>query len=417
MRLTKGKLLNEIRNYHYSNNGDVDLDVTNIKPEYSDNLFRMKGRDTGHFGSGVYFSTYDNSGREEINVANDKFSGSEGLRRVSSNLVTIDLDEVPNMFRVRTDSLAETLYETLSEINNFFYRNALGEEYNFRNSDLINTYRLVRTNFRKMGVSFMSLKEFMVIVSETANDFRLGSENAKRIGSLSTRIMTELGYSGVDVSGLFKWDNTRHGSVVYDLGGIKKLIKKPTQNNPNVDVKNTDIFGGNLKHLKVLMRHDGATKEDYRIAINQTSIKDLVSLYADIPKEYRKYAKRVINDFLSDADEYESNEYYKVITKINDDEDLLMDFISNPNIQPSLDDPRQFNRLIKGPYSQVSRSEYLKKIFFSDTISFSDLFKLDLKQLSNLGLIEDVDVDNFIEYSVDEKKRLLNKIKNNLKNI
>ena len=42
-------------NYHA---GDLGNDLGNLEKHGSDNIFRMEGRGTGHFGSGIYFSTY-----------------------------------------------------------------------------------------------------------------------------------------------------------------------------------------------------------------------------------------------------------------------------------------------------------------------------------------------------------------------
>ena len=40
-------------NFHFGQNHDM-------RPYVSDNKFHMGGRETGHFGSGTYFSTYRN---------------------------------------------------------------------------------------------------------------------------------------------------------------------------------------------------------------------------------------------------------------------------------------------------------------------------------------------------------------------
>ena len=38
-------------NFHFGSNHDM-------RPHVSDNKYQMGGRETGHFGSGTYFSTY-----------------------------------------------------------------------------------------------------------------------------------------------------------------------------------------------------------------------------------------------------------------------------------------------------------------------------------------------------------------------
>ena len=44
----------------------------NMEPYHSDSKFRMAGRETGHFGSGTYFSTYKD--KESLNARKDLIS-------------------------------------------------------------------------------------------------------------------------------------------------------------------------------------------------------------------------------------------------------------------------------------------------------------------------------------------------------
>jgi len=73
------------------------IDVDNVKPYYSDSIIFMSGRDTGHFGSGMYFSTYsckDWEYSERVQKYKDDYKPEqksltlvdEGLYRVSTDL-------------------------------------------------------------------------------------------------------------------------------------------------------------------------------------------------------------------------------------------------------------------------------------------------------------------------------------------
>ena len=52
-------------NYHFSHGQEH-----NGKPYGSENKFQMVGRDTGHFGSGTYFSTYKFDDNAEVKQYN-----------------------------------------------------------------------------------------------------------------------------------------------------------------------------------------------------------------------------------------------------------------------------------------------------------------------------------------------------------
>lgn len=103
--------INEIEyNYHV---GDIK-DVNDVRPHYSDNKNIMRGRDTGHFGSGMYFSTYD--GKYNNDSINPR------LIQIDKNVYRVDFDLYKNLYRVRDDRHGDMLFNTLRNLNNLYYK-------------------------------------------------------------------------------------------------------------------------------------------------------------------------------------------------------------------------------------------------------------------------------------------------------
>ena len=73
--------------YHY---GDIE-NVDDIKPYRSDSLVMMRGRQTGHFGSGMYFSTYNYCNAMNNKKYMDKKQKS-ALTKVNDNVYRVDMD-------------------------------------------------------------------------------------------------------------------------------------------------------------------------------------------------------------------------------------------------------------------------------------------------------------------------------------
>ena len=60
----------------------------------------MSGRGTGHFGSGMYFSTYREEGKEYDQKYRYSYKSSPELIQVDDSVYRVDLDIYKNLFKV-----------------------------------------------------------------------------------------------------------------------------------------------------------------------------------------------------------------------------------------------------------------------------------------------------------------------------
>ena len=186
--------------------------VDNLRPYVSDNKYHMGGRETGHFGSGTYFSTYKNSS------GLDKYRSEGGDRRfvsVGDGVYRVDLDIYKNLYKVRSKRQGDVLYTLLKNVNRLGNRIAYLGEFrrglaSYDNADL---YQVIRANAKGLGLKCPSYYELTRMAQ------RLGMDQ-NDVRSLSTVFMEFNGYNGVDVSGVEYYDNTKHGSVIYDMSKI-----------------------------------------------------------------------------------------------------------------------------------------------------------------------------------------------------
>ena len=188
-------LLEQNYNYHIGN----IMDINNISPYYSDNKNVMQGRDTGHFGSGMYFSTY--------NGKYNNSSNKQNLIQIDKNVYRVDFDIYQNLYRVTSERHGDMLYNTLRNLNSFYYK-IINNNYDCRRN-----YLIIKRNSEALNLNCPSYKKLIQMAIQLANnrtDFR----------SFSTKFMEYNGYNGVNVSKIPKYDNTLHGSVIYDLSKI-----------------------------------------------------------------------------------------------------------------------------------------------------------------------------------------------------
>jgi hypothetical protein len=178
-----------------------ELDPSNIKPYYSDNIFRMDVRDTGHFGSGVYFSTYKHSFRDKRDY--DEKYGDIGnpsqLTQVDDHLFRVNFNIYKNLYKMKSEKQGDFLHRTLKEINNIFYTFLHNKADIFDN--LSKRYLIVKSNLSKSNLNIPNYKEFINMLKNAYNDYKNESNN---IASFSTRIMEFNGYNGVSVS-VIQW--------------------------------------------------------------------------------------------------------------------------------------------------------------------------------------------------------------------
>ena len=203
------RCLTEDFNYHFGKEH-------NGQPYYSDNKFAMRGRDTGHFGSGTYFSTYKFDSHSDVDTYNAEQTDTPQFIKIRDGVYRVDLDFYKNLYKVPNEQYANVLFTTLENVNNLYNRVANGD-YNCSRR-----YQIIRANCSHIGLECPSYRQLMEMARKHA-------ENDSDARSFSTVFMEMNGYNGVNVSGIFKFDNTLHGSVVYDLSKVEGDMTKASK--------------------------------------------------------------------------------------------------------------------------------------------------------------------------------------------
>mgnify|MGYP003480009980 FL=1 len=211
------KLISEDNfNFHYSSGGGEDS-----KPHYSENKFQINGgRGTGHFGSGTYFSTYsynDYPSKYGNQVSNDK-----RYIKIDDNLYRVDFDLYKNLFRVHSKTEGDVLFTLMKNLNFMYSKiNSNFGKFDKNSATYDNSiqYQIIKKNSKALGLKCPSYMELTRMAQELGKD-------DDRIESFSTYFMEWNGYNGVNVSGIPFYDNTTHGSVIYDLSKVSGDIEK-----------------------------------------------------------------------------------------------------------------------------------------------------------------------------------------------
>ena len=197
----------------------------NLAPYRSDNKFQMAGRETGHFGSGTYFSTY-----RDIKNIDDYGELSKNQNpnfiKVGNNVYRVDFDLYKNLYRVRSKKQGDVLYTMLANLNhmanNISYMGRFSRNIaSYNNSRL---YQEIKANADGLGLKCPSYYELTRMAQ------KLG-QNDNDIRSFSTIFMEYNGYNGVNVSGIGFYDNTKHGSVIYDLSKVNTDMEEVSPKN------------------------------------------------------------------------------------------------------------------------------------------------------------------------------------------
>ena len=239
-------------NYHSSHAG---VDTKNPKPHGSDNIHRMSGRGTGHFGSGLYFSTYKTS--HERKDYDDKYGeySDFGWRNRTPNFIEVgnkvyrvDFDIYKNLYRVRNAKEGEFLFKTLKTVNNLFYSLAHDDEAKTRVPQWVSSsYVTLKNNFYKLGIKFPEYRQFLKMIYDGVKDYEGGRKSDGTVSShasMSTRFMEYAGFNGVNVSGIPEYDNTTHGSVIYDMSKVSHQPVEVKKNIGWIDDIEKDVIGG-----------------------------------------------------------------------------------------------------------------------------------------------------------------------------
>jgi hypothetical protein len=357
MKIIIKKLLNEALEKIMTNESEYNYHVSQTpeikaKPYGSDSIVMMSGRGTGHFGSGLYFSTYncdekrnynDKYGENGSNKPNDEPS----MTMVDDKLYRIDFDIYKNLYRVTNGQHAEILFKTLKLSNETLYQfNSSYDDVNKIPQWLGNRYLLLKNNFEKLGIKTPNYKEFVNMIIKASNDYsryRKGNyEINNALGSsFSTRLMEYGGYNGVNVSGIRGYDNTLHGSVIYDTSKMSNEPKPIKNIGMFCKINNNNVAGDSLSGNKV---------EDlkYKLLNNKDLYDDDIKLINTLPQKtqlsiMKRYNKFISPYSLSELNDYAKNIYYKTLEYklING----LIEEIPNKNIIESIVDSNYFKMI------------------------------------------------------------------------
>lgn len=236
-------MLNESEwNFHFGGDGKYGYASKSggghdLRPHMSDNKFVMPGRDTGHFGSGTYFSTYkkgEYSNGADVGGYGDEFENKDPhFIQVGNGLYRVDFDIYKNLYKVWTKKHGDVLY-TMMESLNRFYNSICRNFAKFDSSSAYygnaRLYQIIRRNAYGLGLKCPSYYQLTRMAQAHGRD-----NNA--IQSFSTLFMEWNGYNGVNVSGVDYYDNSKHGSVIYDLSKIDTTMEQ-------VDPRNLSLFSG-----------------------------------------------------------------------------------------------------------------------------------------------------------------------------
>ncbi len=196
------------------------INVDNVEPYYSDSIIYMSGRDTGHFGSGMYFSTYSckdyGAYYDDVQQYKDDYKPEvKKLIKITDGLYRVNTDLYQNLYRIKNEEQGRLLHKALNWIN------ASTSPYNDKPLDKRMSYPKYKHNLELLGLKMPPYREFVAMVAKGMEDIKKsrGDENNKEFDrrSMSTRIMEYNGYNGVNTSGVPALDNTTFGSVIYDM--------------------------------------------------------------------------------------------------------------------------------------------------------------------------------------------------------
>ena len=266
-------LIMEEYNYHVGNLGST----RDVKPYQSDNKYRMQGRDTGHFGSGLYFSTYqgqfDDMGRDNWNPS---------LIQIKDNVYRVDFDLYKSLYRVSNGRQGDMLFNTLKNVNHVYYKVESG------NFDCAREYSIISRNSDALGLNCPSYRELLKMARDHA-------ANKSDIRSFSTVFMEYNGFNGVNVSGISKYDNTLHGSVIYDMSKVDR----------------DSIRKVNVKYNKIPFMDSSVASDDEMndVAYDALTDKSHLSL-SRLSKLPENEAMRVLKNYPRVPDNLKSMPYY-----------------------------------------------------------------------------------------------------------
>ena len=201
----------------------------NLEPYYSDNKRQMGGRETGHFGSGTYFSTYrDKNDIDNYGILNK--NQNPNFIEIGEHIYRVDFDLYKNMYRVRNKKQGDILYTMMRNLNAMYNMIAYQGYYSPKMANYNNAkfYQIIKSNAEALGLNCPSYYELTRM-----------AQRHEGMQSFSTVFMEWNGYNGVNVSGVEYYDNTKHGSVIYDLSKTNTEMEEVRPNSLFTGFKDT----------------------------------------------------------------------------------------------------------------------------------------------------------------------------------
>lgn len=240
---------------HLDRKNLTGLDIS--KKYYSDSIVQMENRHTGHFGSGTYFSTFkseDPGVYDKIQQTEEIPSQDNPIIKISEGIYMIDLDNY-HLYKPQNRNHAELLFNTLKKINGLASIHDI-DRINLSDPATKKLIVEIGYNLKMLDLKAPSLKEFVNIFDSIKEKYRIGT--LEHYGSLSTRFMEYNGYNGVNVNNIPGYDNTLHGSVIYDLektvsGNSKEYNKYKSEFEVESEANINDIVK-NLENKKLLLK-------------------------------------------------------------------------------------------------------------------------------------------------------------------
>lgn len=269
-------------NLHYGgyDNG-YSHDGHNMKPHMSDNKHVMVGRDTGHFGSGTYFSTYSFSDTQSKPLRDSMNNQDPNFIQIGNNVYRVDLDLYKNLYRVRSKKQGDILYTMMKNLN-MMYNKICHYMGNFEDGSHANynnaiNYQIISRNAEALNLKCPSYYKLTRMAQEHGKD-------KDAIQSFSTLFMELNGYNGVNVSGVEYYDNTLHGSVIYDLSKVNTDME---------EVSPKSLFTGLRGHS-----YDNTiVSKGYGDEITDSLNGEYISWYDEINKMPVSHAMRVLKNY------------------------------------------------------------------------------------------------------------------------
>lgn len=271
------KVLNEASyNYHVSK---FENDGSFQKPYGGgcDNKYNMSGRGTGHFGSGTYFATFK---EHDFDKLGDKDENSPFIQ-IDDRVYRVDFDFYRNLYRVYDERQGNVLHSMLSYVNGFYY---VKSDY----KSIL--YQKIERSAEYLGLDCPSYRQLISMAKELEND-------KSRYESFSTMFMEYNGYNGVNVSGVPSFDNTKFGSVIYDLNKTSLEAVPPKFRKHAFTVKD----GASLN--TTVHRHG----EDSIIDKEMEALEGKVSTYSLKHMPFAK-VKRILKNFVYGGGGYDIRE-------------------------------------------------------------------------------------------------------------